>query len=109
MCGIIGVISHSDNSDDRWNHAKAAQAHRGPDGQGEWRGRINKWFIDLAHQRLAILDLSAKGAQPMIHPKTGSLLVFNGRYITMSSYVPSSFERAFRSKAILIVRYCCEA
>jgi asparagine synthase (glutamine-hydrolysing) len=78
MCGIIGVISHSDNSDDRWNHAKAAQAHRGPDGQGEWRGRINKWFIDLAHQRLAILDLSAKGAQPMIHPKTGSLLVFNG-------------------------------
>src|SRR5262249_7155075 len=51
-------------------------SHRGPDGHREWRsvdGRV--W---LGHNRLAILDLSSAGAQPMVDPLTGNAIVFNG-------------------------------
>jgi asparagine synthase (glutamine-hydrolysing) len=52
----------------------AAIAHRGPDGQGVWsEGRVG-----LAHARLAILDLSAAGAQPMSDGARRVTLVFNG-------------------------------
>jgi asparagine synthase (glutamine-hydrolysing) len=50
--------------------------HRGPDAQGVWQcgdGRI--W---LGHTRLAILDLSPAGAQPMTDLQTGNVIVFNG-------------------------------
>ncbi len=51
-------------------------AHRGPDARGEWTspdGRI--WF---GHTRLAILDLSPAGAQPMHDAETGNVIIFNG-------------------------------
>lgn len=50
--------------------------HRGPDGQGEWRS--NDGRVWLGHTRLAILDLSAAGAQPMVDPLTGNTVAFNG-------------------------------
>ena len=50
--------------------------HRGPDGQGEWRSPDGTcWF---GHTRLAILDLSANGAQPMLDEETGNVIAFNG-------------------------------
>jgi asparagine synthase (glutamine-hydrolysing) len=50
--------------------------HRGPDAQGEWRSLDERvWF---GHTRLAILDLSAAGAQPMVDPQTGNVIIFNG-------------------------------
>ncbi len=50
--------------------------HRGPDGQGEWWSPDGAcWF---GHTRLAILDLSANGAQPMLDPDTGNAITFNG-------------------------------
>lgn len=78
MCGLLGVISYEKISPDKWLSACSAQYHRGPDDSGEWEGRIGQWNIAVAHQRLSILDLSSAGAQPMIHPVTGSVLVYNG-------------------------------
>jgi asparagine synthase (glutamine-hydrolysing) len=78
MCGLLGVISYKKISPDKWLSACSAQYHRGPDDSGEWEGRIGEWNIAVAHQRLSILDLSPAGAQPMIHPVTGSVLVYNG-------------------------------
>src|SRR5262245_52440328 len=57
-----------------------AMLHRGPDAGGTWvsepdssgRGAL------LAHRRLSILDLSPAGAQPMVDPVTGHVVVFNG-------------------------------
>src|SRR5215510_9870582 len=51
-------------------------SHRGPDSQGEWRSHDGR--VWLGHTRLAILDLSSAGAQPMVDPLTGNTIVFNG-------------------------------
>ena len=51
-------------------------AHRGPDASGEWLSPDGRFW--LGNTRLAILDLSPAGAQPMIDPATGNVLVING-------------------------------
>jgi asparagine synthase (glutamine-hydrolysing) len=78
MCGFFGVINKGGINDICWNAAKIVQQHRGPNSSGDWIGTIKGWNVALSHQRLAILDLTKSGEQPMIHPDTGSILVFNG-------------------------------
>lgn len=78
MCGLLGVVSQQAFSGDTWKTASNMQFHRGPDDQRDWGGKVDDWYLKLGHQRLAILDLSPKGAQPMVHPRTHSVLVFNG-------------------------------
>ena len=51
-------------------------AHRGPDGAGEWVSEDRRFW--LGNTRLAILDLSPTGAQPMVDPATGNVIVING-------------------------------
>jgi asparagine synthase (glutamine-hydrolysing) len=58
--------------------AQAIQQHRGPDGQTVQRLKVGRWHVGLAHQRLAIIDLSDAGAQPMLSPSGRSLLTYNG-------------------------------
>lgn len=77
MCGIAGVVDFSciDHRDDVLRMAKA-QTHRGPDGNGvlNWAGPHAS--VSLSHTRLAILDLSTNGSQPM---SFGELAIaFNG-------------------------------
>jgi asparagine synthase (glutamine-hydrolysing) len=76
MCGIAGFISGQ-----RPEHARASVAamvgslaHRGPDSEGieVWPGAV------LGHRRLAILDLSAAGKQPMLSDDGEIGIVFNG-------------------------------
>lgn len=54
----------------------ARVAHRGPDASGHWVDAAAG--IALAHQRLAIIDLSSDGAQPMVSADGRWVLVFNG-------------------------------
>ncbi len=54
----------------------AALAHRGPDDQGIWCDPAQG--IALAHRRLAIIDLSPAGSQPMLSSCGRYALVFNG-------------------------------
>jgi asparagine synthase (glutamine-hydrolysing) len=76
MCGIAGYIApgHPETADKRTRIMTDALARRGPDSSG-----MAQWpDIVLGHRRLAILDLSPAGHQPMIS-EDGSLgLVFNG-------------------------------
>ncbi|HEX7477849.1 MAG TPA: asparagine synthase (glutamine-hydrolyzing), partial [Polyangiales bacterium] len=81
MCGLVGAAGRIDEQTvmavGRMNDA---QAHRGPDGQGVWTsGRDPERFeVSLGHRRLAIIDLSPAGAQPMHDADTGCVIVFNG-------------------------------
>lgn len=76
MCGIAGEIDflHRSVSRERTAAAVAAQASRGPDGEGLWDCG---WAV-LGHRRLSIVDLSDRGTQPMVDGITGTALVFNG-------------------------------
>ena len=81
MCGIAGIIGQVDD----FNRAALqrmsdAMIHRGPDASGTWLSAPDSrgWGALLAHRRLSILDLSPAGAQPMVDPVTGHVVVFNG-------------------------------
>src|SRR3954469_24195889 len=50
--------------------------HRGPDSRGEWLSPDGRCW--LGNTRLAIVDLSPTGAQPMTDPATGNVIVSNG-------------------------------
>jgi asparagine synthase (glutamine-hydrolysing) len=81
MCGIAGVIGRIDEANTTaLRRMSEALIHRGPDGHGTWHSPPDDagWGAMLAHRRLAILDLSPAGAQPMIDPVTGDVIVFNG-------------------------------
>ena len=79
MCGIAGLISDDRLVVERAIGAmNAAQAHRGPNDCGTAILPFGGSLLGLAHRRLSILDLSACGHQPMVHPQTGDQLIFNG-------------------------------
>lgn len=81
MCGIAGIVGRvGDANRDALARMSAAMAHRGPDAQGtfETPAGSDGWGILLAHRRLAILDLSPAGVQPMTDPVTGDVVVYNG-------------------------------
>jgi len=80
MCGLTGFWQPGGFSTERAKATLAAMAtkivHRGPDDTGVWVDADAG--IGLAHRRLAILDLSSAGHQPMVSPSGRFVLVFNG-------------------------------
>ena len=81
MCGIAGIVGRLDDRNRAaLERISEAMIHRGPDGSGVWASAPDSrgWGVLLAHRRLAILDLSPAGAQPMVDPVTGHVVVFNG-------------------------------
>lgn len=81
MCGIAGIIGRLDETNRAaLRRMNDAMVHRGPDAAGVWASTPDDrgWGALLAHRRLAILDLSPAGAQPMLDPVTGHVIAFNG-------------------------------
>ena len=92
MCGVFGVISAAPIAAGLLERAQAIQMHRGPDAQALQQLKVGHWHVGLAHQRLAIIDLSAAGAQPMFSPSGRSLLTYNGEvynYLEMRAELES--------------------
>ena len=76
MCGIAGLInlSNAPVSPVVLQKMTDAIAHRGPDGEGQWiEGNVG-----IGHRRLAIIDLSPAGHQPMVSADHRYLLSYNG-------------------------------
>ncbi|MGH9504289.1 MAG: asparagine synthase (glutamine-hydrolyzing) [Terriglobales bacterium] len=78
MCGIFGILGRNRPiPPDLLERATDSLAHRGPDD----RGTVvipPRFEIGLGSRRLAILDLSPQGHQPMQDPETGNWIVYNG-------------------------------
>ena len=76
MCGVAGLINCNGDrvSPVILKKMTDAIAHRGPDGEGHWiEGNVG-----LGHRRLAIIDLSPAGHQPMISSDHRYILSYNG-------------------------------
>lgn len=82
MCGIAGIIARDTALNPGLiRDATESLAHRGPDDSGCVILRADgpaRFEIGLGHRRLAVLDVSALGRQPMHDPETGNWIVFNG-------------------------------
>lgn len=76
MCGITGLIhlNNSPVSPAVLQRMTDAIAHRGPDGEGHWiEGNVG-----LGHRRLAIIDLSPAGHQPIASVSQRYVMAYNG-------------------------------
>jgi asparagine synthase (glutamine-hydrolysing) len=76
VCGIAGVLNFDGSSPDpelvrRMNQALA---HRGPDGEG----CLVRGHVGLGHRRLAVIDPTPGGDQPMASPDGGAWVTYNG-------------------------------
>lgn len=79
MCGICGFISYKSESMDRLLKMNSTLAHRGPDDHGEEIYQVaDGKYVGFAQRRLAIMDLSEKGHQPMHSVNKRVSVVFNG-------------------------------
>jgi asparagine synthase (glutamine-hydrolysing) len=82
MCGIFGIIGHNVRVPaELLERATQSLAHRGPDDGGTiilHDSASEAIEIGLGNRRLAILDLSPQGHQPMNDAATGNWIVYNG-------------------------------
>eukprot|EP00456_Euglypha_rotunda_P008379 TRINITY_DN1164_c0_g3_i1.p1 TRINITY_DN1164_c0_g3~~TRINITY_DN1164_c0_g3_i1.p1 ORF type:complete len:654 (-),score=102.32 TRINITY_DN1164_c0_g3_i1:9838-11799(-) len=83
MCGFAGLFTSSSNRDTKAEELAAIAGrmanriiHRGPDDSGTWSDEAAQ--VAFSFRRLAILDLSDAGHQPMASPNGQFMIVFNG-------------------------------
>lgn len=83
MCGLVGVFRFGEERPGEVAGALDLIAHRGPDNHGVWSHRVGGRLqtsatLSLGHVRLAILDLTDGGSQPMMSADGRAALIFNG-------------------------------
>jgi asparagine synthase (glutamine-hydrolysing) len=80
MCGIAGTYAYAESASPvdagELLRMREAMRMRGPDGVGAWFSSDGR--VGMAHRRLAIIDLSEAGAQPMASADGRLQIVFNG-------------------------------
>lgn len=87
MCGFLGEVSNELLEHEVFKTLLDLSIHRGPDQQGFWSSA----HCQLGFNRLAILDVTEAGKQPMISPSGRFVLVFNGEI-----YNYKSLQSAYR-------------
>lgn len=83
MCGIIGEVADCPVNEHRFVKMRDKLAHRGPDGSG--LKLLNNDQTALGHRRLAIIDPTDNGLQPMSNEEDTVWLVFNGEIYNFKS------------------------
>lgn len=101
MCGVAGAVALGNKPVPRLDQALAAMsalvAHRGPDGSGFWKDDRHR--VGFVHRRLAIIDPSPAGHQPMVGAN-GSVITYNGQvynYTELMDELKSGWS--FRSRS----------
>ncbi|MEO6867273.1 MAG: asparagine synthetase B, partial [Gaiellales bacterium] len=107
MCGIAGIFDRAGSADaSAVSRMLDVQAHRGPDGCGTWADQ----GVVLGHRRLAFLDLSHEGSQPMAYAEGRYVITFNGEiynYVELRTML-ERLGHAFRSSSdteVLLAAY----
>ncbi len=99
MCGIAGTASRTPN--DSYETVVAMRdtmIHRGPDDAGIWVSADR--CVTLGHRRLAIVDLTDAGHQPMLDPEAEMSLVFNGEIYNHSELRFELAQRGHRFRSM---------
>src|SRR6185503_10595507 len=78
MCSISGLFASDLTDIELVSRMNAAQRHRGPDDLGLWQLDFKQGRVALGNTRLAIIDTSRAGHQPMLDPETGNCITYNG-------------------------------
>ena len=79
MCGIAGAVGTIDAAVLHGvRQASLREKHRGPDAEGFWASAESGPGVAFAHRRLAIIDLSEDGVQPMSDAGGNAVIVYNG-------------------------------
>jgi asparagine synthase (glutamine-hydrolysing) len=98
MCGICGVLNFDGKEVSPVLLKKMTDSitHRGPDGEGWYRDK----GLGFGHRRLAIVDLSPLGQQPMVTPDNRYVLTYNGEIYNFLEIRADLVARghSFRSK-----------
>jgi len=80
MCGFAGLLSNIPVESEYLSRLALSMAskvtHRGPDSSGVWCNEHG--IYSVAHQRLAVLDISTAGSQPMVSESSRFVLTYNG-------------------------------
>jgi asparagine synthase (glutamine-hydrolysing) len=80
MCGIVALYAHSGSAApvdrEELRRVRDHMQARGPDGAGEWYSADGR--LGLGHRRLAIIDTTERGAQPMRSADGKLVISFNG-------------------------------
>ncbi|MBM4109314.1 MAG: asparagine synthase (glutamine-hydrolyzing) [Phycisphaerae bacterium] len=101
MCGIFGIVTLRSGGlsepDEMACRLRDLMAHRGPDGAGLWRDGSAL----LAHRRLAVLDPSDAGAQPMSSADGRWVVVYSGEL-----YNDASLRRELARRGALFRTSC---
>ena len=100
MCGIIGTINKSLEIDDL-NSLK----HRGPDEQNLVYEEVAGQSVYLGQTRLAIVDLSSAGSQPMRSACGKYILIFNGEIYNHNELREALKDIQFRGHSKIPKRY----
>lgn len=76
MCGIAGIAGARAVNRTAVQAMTDLMVHRGPDGEGQWQS--DDGHVVFGHRRLAIIDITEKGAQPMRAAGGGLTITYNG-------------------------------
>lgn len=107
MCGIAGFLNFPQHGVEACRAMTDLLAHRGPDDSGVEKvsvGKLSGWF---GHRRLAVLDLSPAGHQPMTRGKW--TVVFNGELYNFREIAAQLRDRGYQFTSHCDTEVLCQA
>ena len=112
MCGIAGIVDFRGRPIPvaSLERLRDALGHRGPDDQRIWRHEAPGFSVGLAHTRLAVLDPTPAGAQPMLDPSGRWVLVYNGELYNaagLREQLPPPFRTTCDTEVVLKACIAC--
>ena len=98
MCGICGYFSKNRITEEKLQEMNDTMYHRGPDDHGVSLYQAGEGYsVGMAQRRLAIMDLSPLGHQPMESADGQTVVVFNGEIYNFNKLKKELSDYPFQS------------